>query len=165
MDERNSSRSPIPESDAPLRTSYSRPRKHMGVATNDPEYLPPVDNPRFSARTSSQTDDTAHGPSHPGGPLRGSARGGASQGQGYIPPSSSTLKVRPRDRGAAGGPAVGGAPGGKQLHYDRYISVPKKGKTIFTSRQARQHRNTQILLVVLILAAIALALVWFFLLR
>lgn len=162
MDERNSSRSPIPESDAPVRSSFSRPRKHMGVASNDPEYLPPVDNPRFSPRTSTQLDDAAAGASRLGITSRGPARGGVSQGQGYIPPSSSTLKVRTRDRG---GVSAGPAGGGKQLHYDRYISVPKKGKTIFTSRQARQHRNAQILLAVLVLAAIALALVWFFLLR
>ncbi len=163
MDERNSSRSPIPESDAPVRSSFSRPRKHMGVASNDPEYLPPVDNPRFSPRTSSRVDDAQAGTTRPGDSPRGSIRGSVSQGQGYVPPSSPTLKVRTRSNVGPGN--VGGTGGGKQLHYDRYISVPKKGKTIFTSRQARQHRNAKILLVVLILAAIALALVWFFLLR
>lgn len=163
MDERNSSRSPIPESDAPVRSSFSRPRKHMGVASNDPEYLPPVDNPRFSPRTSLRVDDAPAGATRLGDSPRGSIRSGVSQGQGYVPPSSPTLKVRTRSNAGPGN--ADGAGGGKQLHYDRYISVPKKGKTIFTSRQARQHRNAKILLVVLILAAIALALVWFFLLR
>ena len=42
---------------------------------------------------------------------------------------------------------------------------PKKGRAIFTSQQDRQRRRVQVLLAVLIVAAIALALFWFFVLR
>ena len=108
----------------------SRPRKHMGVASSDPEYLP-------------QTGPTGH-----------------------VPPSSPTLRIRANERAAARGaqPIRGnGQPG--QLHYDRYLQQPKKGRAIFTSQQDRQRRRVQVLLAVLIVAAIALALFWFFVLR
>lgn len=107
----------------------NRPRKHMGVASSDPEYLP--------------------------------ATGKGASG-GYIPPSSPTLRIRANERGGAG-PAAGGQTG--QLHYDRYLQVPKKGHAIFSSRQSRQRRRIQLLLAVLIVAAVVLALVWFFVLR
>lgn len=107
-----------------------RPRKHMGVASSDPEYLP-------------QTEAT-----------------------GYVPPSSPTLRIRANERGSArtNQPLKGNAQPG-QLHYDRYLQQPKKGRSIFTSQQDRQRRRVQILLAVLIVAAIALALFWFFVLR
>lgn len=114
-------------------THSNRPRKHMGVATSDPEYLP-------------QT-----GPS------------------GRVPPSSPTLRIRANERQGAGMATTGkrkrgaGQPG--QLHYDRYLQTPKKGRSIFTSQQDRQRRRIQVLLAVLIIAAIALALFWFFVLR
>lgn len=108
----------------------SRPRKHMGVASSDPEYL-------------SQTGPTGH-----------------------VPPSSPTLRIRATERNAAHGsqPIKGGGQPG-QLHYDRYLQQPKKGRSIFTSQQDRQRRRVQALLVVLIVAAVALALFWFFVLR
>lgn len=112
-------------------TRSGRTRKHMGVASSDPEYLP-------------QT-----GPS------------------GRVPPSSPTLRIRANERGARGHQsqpvAWGSQPG--QLHYDRYLQTPKKGRSIFTSQQDRQRRRVQVLLAVLIVAAIALALFWFFVLR
>lgn len=107
-----------------------RPRKHMGVASSDPEYLP-------------QTGPTGH-----------------------VPPSSPTLRIRANERGAAHGNQPlksNGQPG--QLHYDRYLQQPKKGRSIFTSQQDRQRKRVQILLAALIVAAIALALFWFFVLR
>ena len=107
-----------------------RPRRHMGVASSDPEYLP-------------KPDPT-----------------------GYVPPSSPTLRIRANEQGAAHGhqPLKGDGQKGR-LHYDRYLQQPKKGRSIFTSRQDRQRRRVQVLLGVLIVAAIALALFWFFVLR
>lgn len=139
MDERYSQNS-SPASQEPARrapyTPYQRPRKHMGVASNDPEYLPTA-------------------------PLNNTP--------GRIPPSSPTLRVRSYERGSAQGGQRAQAPlqggGNGQLHYDRYISTPKKGRSIFTSQQQRQRKRVQVLLAVLIVAAIALALVWFFVLR
>lgn len=112
----------------------NRPRKHMGVATSDPEYLPPT--------------------------------GPTAQGTGYVPPSSPTLHVRSDGRGATKQPVPQGQPvQAGQLHYDRYLQTPKKGRSIFTSRLDRQRRKMKLLLAVLIIAAIVLAFVWFFVLR
>lgn len=107
----------------------TRPRKHMGVASSDPEYLPQAD------------------PS------------------GYVPPTSPTLRIRANERNKQNGHAgVGdGQPG--QPNYSRYLTKPKRGRSIFTSQQDRQRQRVQILLAVLIVAAIALALFWFFVLR
>lgn len=93
-------------------------RVHMGVATADPQYLPPM----------------AEGTRRPGGaaPLR---------------PAHQRSEQR--------------AP----LHYDRYLQTPKPGKSIFTARHDRSRRRVKRLLAVLIVLAIALALVWFFVLR
>ena len=64
------------------------------------------------------------------------------------------------------GDARGGQAGtGARPNYGRYISTPKKGRSIFTSRQDRQRRRVKILLGALIIAATALALFWFFVLR
>ena len=106
-----------------------RSRKHMGVASSDPEYLP-------------QTDSTGH-----------------------VPPSSPTLRIRANERNGRAIPSVKGSGQPGQLHYDRYLQKPKKGRSIFTSQQDRQRRRVQVLLAVLIIAAIALALFWFFVLR
>ena len=110
---------------------FRRARKHMGVATSDPEYLPPV----------------------PGG----------DKGPGYIPPSSPTLRTRANERTPQAAKKGSGKPGG--LRYDRYLSTPKRGKSIFTSQQARRRTHAQHILAVLIILAVALALVWFLLLR
>ena len=104
------------------QTSQPRPviggtRKHMGVATSDPTYLPPVDNPNAPA-----TDRKARVP------------------------------VRKVSYGSGGS-------------AQNYISTPKKGRAIFTSRQDRQRRRIKIALGIMIVAAIALALFWFFVLR
>ena len=115
----------VPQREFSRRT---RPRKHMGVASSDPEYLP-------------QTDPSGH-----------------------VPPSSPTLRVRANERGTqVRQPVAGGKPG--QLRYDRYLQKPRKGHSIFTSRQDRQRQRVHVLLAVLIVAAIALALFWFFMLR
>lgn len=49
--------------------------------------------------------------------------------------------------------------------YNRYLQTPKAGRTIFTSRYERRNRRLKRLLAALIVLAIALALVWFFILR
>lgn len=131
----------------------ARPRKHMGVATSDPNYLPPVDNPRA--------------PSHSRDvqvPLRKSnlGRGGSAQNAssaprgGYIPPSSPTLRVRSREgAGSASNTRAG----------RNYISQPKKSHSIFTSRAEQRRRRLLVILIIMIVLAVALALVWFFFLR
>ena len=116
----------LPPRDFPRST---RPRKHMGVASSDPEYLP-------------QTGPTGH-----------------------VPPSSPTLRIRANERGGQGGRPVAGDGQPGQLNYSRYLTKPKRGRSIFTSQQDRQRQRVQILLAVLIVAAIALALFWFFVLR
>lgn len=122
------------------RPAYgAKPRKHMGTATSDPEYLPPVNG-----------------------------------GGGHIPPHSSTLRIRQNERAeavptGAHGPHRGRDLGPRRKHGEiktgRYLSTPHGGKRIFTTQRDRQQRRMRYVLVVLILAAIALALVWFFLLR
>lgn len=126
-------------------------RKHMGVATSDPTYLPPVDNPNAPA-----TDRKARVPvrkvSYGSG---GSAQNGIPSGQSpsRIPVASPTLQVRTYEGG------------GNISPRRNYISTPKKGRAIFTSRQDRQRRRIKIALGIMIVAAIALALFWFFVLR
>lgn len=100
--------------EVPYRTSA--PRKHMGVATSDPDYLP-VTDPRGQAGRP--------GPAHP---------------------ISADAKNHP-------------------LHYDRYLELPKRGKSIFISRRERKQRRAHIAILVIALLAIILALVWFFFLR
>lgn len=117
------------------RPTPGRPRKHMGVASSDPDYLPPV------------------GPKRNGGHSDMAAPANSQ----HVSPSGSagrTLQAG-NNRQRSNDP----------LHYDRYISVPKKGRSIFTARQARQRHRLYLALAVLVLVAVALALVWFFLLR
>lgn len=145
---------PVPHADGqPAMQGRTRPaaRKHMGVATSDPTYLPPVNNPnapkkgrkvRVPAR---KTSYGAGGSAQTGGP--------AARSGGYVPPSSPTLQVRANE-------------GGSNITPGRnYISQPKKGHAIFTSREDRNRKRMRALLAALVLAAIALALAWFFLLR
>lgn len=52
------------------------------------------------------------------------------------------------------------------VNYDRYLQTPKQRKSIFTSRQARQHQmHVRMLAALLVILIIALALVWFFVLK
>lgn len=97
-------------------------RRHMGVATADPQYLPPT----------GQRGDRARGP-------------------------------RPAN-GSAGAPA-GSGDRRQQLHYERYLEMPKPGRSIFTSQQHRSRQRAKRMLAVLIVLAIILALVWLFVLR
>lgn len=139
-----------PTAPGPSR-ARSASRKHMGVATSDPTYLPPVNNPNAPQRDRNvrvpvrKTTYGSGGSAQTGGVARRSG--------GYIPPSSPTLQVRANE-------------GGSNISPGRsYISQPKKGHTIFTSRQDRQRRRVKILLAILVVATVALALFWFFALR
>lgn len=98
----------------------TRPRRHMGVATSDPQYLP-VTEPGRGAQPGANGD--VPGPAHPASGKR--------------------------------------AP----LHYDRYLQTPKPGKTIFSSRHERARRRTRAFIIAVLLVAIVIALVWFFVLR
>lgn len=98
----------------------TRPRRHMGVATSDPQYLP-VTEPSRGALPGANSD--VPGPAHPASGKR--------------------------------------AP----LHYDRYLQTPKPGKTIFSSRHERARRRTRAFIIAVLLVAIAIALVWLFVLR
>lgn len=139
--------------DQPAMQGRTRPvaRKHMGVATSDPTYLPPVNNPnapKNGRKVRIPVRKTSYG-------VGGSAQTGstAARSGGYVPPSSPTLQVRANE-------------GSSNITPGRnYISQPKKGHAIFTSREDRNRKRMRVLLIVLVLAAIALALAWFFLLR
>lgn len=89
-------------------------RHHMGVATSDPDYLPPAGK-------------------------RGLGTGPARQ------PNASSGKP--------------------SLHYDRYLEMPKPGKSIFTSRRERKQRRAHRIILIIALLAFILAIVWFFFLR
>lgn len=142
MDERQTPTPFPPASGDPARvryqrTPYQRQRKHMGVATNDPEYLPPVDNPYARAQQGRETP--------------------VPRGQVHISSTGPGLRVRSQGRPQGNGTG--------QLGKRRLLSTTKKNKAIFTSRQAQQQRRVQILLAILIALAVVLALVWWFLLR
>ncbi|MDO4436457.1 MAG: hypothetical protein Q4B77_00660 [Coriobacteriaceae bacterium] len=129
----------------------SASRKHMGVATSDPTYLPPVNNPhapKKDRKTRVPVRKTSYGSG-------GSAQNSTSPRRpgGNIPPSSPTLQVRSHE-------------GGSNITPGRnYISQPKKGHAIFTSREDRQRKRMRGVLLVLVLVAVALAAAWFFLLK
>ncbi len=138
------------------QTSRPRPdirgtRKHMGVATSDPTYLPPVDNPNAPASDRKARIPVRKVSYGSGGSAHNSAP--ASKSPSHIPVSSPTLQVRTHE----------GA--GNISPRRNYISTPKKGRAIFTSRQDRQRRRIKIALGLMVVAAIALALFWYFVLR
>lgn len=52
------------------------------------------------------------------------------------------------------------------VNYDRYLQTPKPRRSIFTSQQARKHQaHVRLLVAALIVVLVALALIWFFVLR
>lgn len=116
------------------------PRRHMGVATSDPEYLPPVKGAALSTH---------------GARLERGASDRASHDRSSHPAPHGDRPARMAHQVNPGG----------QPNYGRYISSPKKGRSIFTSRQVRQRRRVKMALAMLIGAAAALALFWFFALR
>ncbi len=138
------------------QASQTRPttggtRRHMGVATSDPTYLPPVNNPN-APKSDRKTRVPARRVSYGSG---GSAQNGTTAGQSSprAPIAGPTVQVRTHDGG------------GNISPRRNYISTPKKGHAIFTSRQDRQRKRVKIALGIMIVAAIALALFWFFVLR
>ena len=137
MDDRHLTNVGEPEPQLRTRTASGRPRKHMGVASSDPTYLPPVGGQTAKGARSAWDAE----------PSRTQASGSSA--------------------GSPHAAAHGRAPrtNNNPLHYDRYISVPKKGRSIFTARQTRQRHRLLAALIILILAAIALALTWYFFLR
>lgn len=137
MDDRRTPTPYPPASSGAPRFPQQRGRKHMGVASNDPEYLPPVNNP-YARTLANKT------------PI--------PQGQVHISDSGPGLHVRTRPN-----PQGNGRPG--QVNRSRYLSTPKRSKSIFASQASRQQRRAQILLATLIVLALALALVWWFFLR
>ena len=126
-------------------------RKHMGVATSDPDYLSPAPNGRPAMGT---------GASGNFGTGTGGNFGTGTGGNRTATPGHPTAY---RQRPASAATTPSGQPA--QPNYSRYLSTPKKGKAIFTSRQDKQRRRIKVLMAILILAAIALALVWYFVLR
>ncbi|WP_040363009.1 hypothetical protein [Collinsella tanakaei] len=116
-------------------------RRHMGVATSDPQYLPLT--PQEQARERAMAREHQR-----------------SQNAGQQPDAHNAAP-RPAH------PMQTIQPGTHRSlqHSARYLSTPKPGKTIFKSRYEKQHRHAKaVLLAVLLLAAI-LGLVWFFFLR
>jgi hypothetical protein len=118
-------------------------RKHMGVATSDPDYLSPAPNGRPAMGTG--------------------ASGNFGTGTGGNRTATPGHPTAYRQRPASAATTPSGQPA--QPNYSRYLSTPKKGKAIFTSRQDKQRRRIKVLMAILVLAAIALALVWYFVLR
>lgn len=97
--------------------------------------------------------------------------GTATSDPEYLPQTDFQMRRDQRQNGGEGQMAPqrprqehAGSPK-QSLHYERYLQTPKPGKSIFTSRQDRQRRRTHRVLAVLILLAVIVALVWFFVLR
>ena len=80
--------------------SRARPasRKHMGVATSDPTYLPPVNNPNAPQRDRNVRVPVRKTTYGSGGFAQ--TGGVARRPGGYIPPSSPTLQVRANEAAA-----------------------------------------------------------------
>lgn len=125
----------------PERTGQYAPRtrKHMGVATSDPEYLPPV-------------QDTANRMSGHGQNGRAAnAAPGAHHGRGGHPVRSNRNAVASSNA--------------NPLHYDRYLSTPQHGRAIFSAQRTRQRRRTAMAVLAILLIAVACVAAAYFLLR
>lgn len=108
--------------DRPVPRSQARPRKHMGTASSDPEYLP---------QTAFQKERAAD-PNARQTPIR----------DARAPQRSGTVR------------------------YDRYLQTPKPGRAIFSNPQTRRRQRQHLaIIVVLFIALVAVALVWFLVLR
>lgn len=116
-------------------------RRHMGVATSDPQYLPltPQEQARERALAREQQRSQVAGqqPDH-----RGAGPRPAHPMQAVQPGTHRSLQ-----------------------HSERYLSTPKPGKTIFKSRYEKQRRHTKAILLATLILAIAIGLIWFFFLR
>lgn len=113
-------------------------RKHMGTATSDPDYLTPTGFEHNGRQALNAYMSAKH-----------------QQKRGAQPLNDSLKKAK--------GNGKTGKPG--QLHYDRYLSTPKPGRSIFISQHDRKRKHLKMLITVLVILIIALALVWFIFLR
>ncbi|WP_418726854.1 hypothetical protein [Collinsella tanakaei] len=116
-----------------FRTEEARGgRRHMGVATSDPQYLPltPQEQARERQRSQNagQQPDAHNAAPRPAHPM-----------QTIQPGTHRSLQ-----------------------HSARYLSTPKPGKTIFKSRYEKQHRHAKAVLLAVLLIAAILGLVWYF---
>lgn len=116
-----------------FRTEEARGgRRHMGVATSDPQYLPltPQEQARERQRSQNagQQPDAHNAAPRPAHPM-----------QTIQPGTHRSLQ-----------------------HSARYLSTPKPGKTIFKSRYEKRHRHTKAVLLAALLIAAILGLIWYF---
>lgn len=116
-------------------------RRHMGVATSDPQYLPltPQEQARERALAHEQQRSQSIGRQQD---PRGTGPRPAHPMQTVQPGSHRNLQ-----------------------HSERYLTTPKPGKTIFKSRYEKQRRHTKTALIAIALLAIILVLIWYFFLR
>lgn len=139
MDEQSDSRAAHAGQHAP------RTRKHMGVATSDPEYLPPVQDNANQMPERGHSGRTIH------------AAPDAHHGRGeHLVHSSRTAN--------AGRNAVASR-NTNPLHYDRYLSAPYRGRAIFSAQRTRQRRRTAMVVLTILLIAVACVAAAYFLLR
>lgn len=122
----------------PMPIQRGGQRKHMGTATSDPDYLTPTGFEHNGRQALNAYMSAKHQQK------RGAQRGDES------------LKKANRN----GKPSKPG-----QLHYDRYLSTPKPGRSIFISQHDRKRKRLKTLIAILIVLIIALALAWFIFLR
>lgn len=116
-------------------------RRHMGVASSDPQYLPLTPQEQARERALAREQQRSQTSAAPNDPY-GTGPRPAHPAQGLQPCTHRSLQ-----------------------HSERYLSTPKPGKTIFKSRYERQRRHTKSLLVAAALVAVAIGLVWFIFLR
>lgn len=122
-----------------FRTETARGgRRHMGVATSDPQYLPLTPQEQASERAMAREHQR-------------------SQNAGQQPDAHNAVP-RPAH------PMQTIQPGTHRSlqHSARYLSTPKPGKTIFKSRYEKQHRHAKAVLLAVLLIAAILGLVWYF---
>lgn len=122
-----------------FRTEEARGgRRHMGVATSDPQYLPLT--PQEQARE------------------RAMARGRQRSQNAGQQPDAHNAAPRPAH------PMQTIQPGTHRSlqHSARYLSTPKPGKTIFKSRYEKRHRHAKAVLLAVLLIAAILGLIWYF---
>lgn len=116
-----------------FRTEEARGgRRHMGVATSDPQYLPLT--PQEQARERQRSQNAGQQPdAHNAAPR----------------PTHPMQTIQPGTHRSL-------------QHSARYLSTPKPGKTIFKSRYEKQHRHAKAVLLAVLLIAAILGLVWYF---
>ena len=122
-----------------FRTEEARGgRRHMGVATSDPQYLPLT--PQEQARERAMAREHQR-----------------SQNAGQQPDAHNAAP-RPAH------PMQTIQPGTHRSlqHSARHLSTPKPRQTLFKSRYEKQHRHAKAVLLAVLLIAAILGLVWYF---